>query len=129
MWLVEVSMSTVTIGVDSDAPATARFPGATKGKKQGAFIAFESPELLFHTLTPLRWNIIRTMMAAGPLTLREVARRVERDLAAVQWDLHALLDAGVLERTGVGAIVFPYDAVHVDFALKAANPWHPRGPV
>jgi predicted transcriptional regulator len=74
----------------------------------------------FHTLTPLRWNIIRTMMGAGALTLREVARRVERDLAAVQWDLHALLDAGVLERTGVGAIVFPYDAVHVDFALKAA---------
>jgi predicted transcriptional regulator len=42
------------------------------------------------------------MMGAGALTLREVARRVERDLAAVQWDLHALLDAGVLERTGAG---------------------------
>ena len=30
---------------------------------------------------------------------------------------HALLDAGVLERTEDGRVVFPYDAVHVDFML------------
>jgi hypothetical protein len=31
----------------------------------------------------------------------------------------ALLDAGVLERSARG-VLFPYDAVHVDFTLKAA---------
>jgi predicted transcriptional regulator len=46
--------------------------------------------------------------------------RVERDVKAVHADVHALLDAGVLDRTEDGEIVFPYEAVHVDFTLYAA---------
>lgn len=38
---------------------------------------------------------------------------------AVHGDIHALLDAGLLDRTGDGRVVFPYDAVHVDFRLEA----------
>jgi len=34
--------------------------------------------------------------------------------------VHALLAAGVLRRTADGKIRFPFDAVHVDFVLKAA---------
>jgi predicted transcriptional regulator len=43
-----------------------------------------------------------------------------RDVKAVHRDVHALLSVGVLERNADGAIEFPYDAVHVDFVLKAA---------
>jgi len=32
----------------------------------------------------------------------------------------ALLNAGLLSKTDDGMIVFPYDAIHVDFMLKAA---------
>jgi hypothetical protein len=39
---------------------------------------------------------------------------------AVHGDVRALLDAGVLERDDAGRVVFPYDAVHVDFVLAAA---------
>ncbi len=39
---------------------------------------------------------------------------------AVHGDVHALLNAGVLDRTDDGRVVFPYDAVHVDFMLKVA---------
>lgn len=35
-------------------------------------------------------------------------------------DVHALLDAGLLQKTGEGRILFPFDAVHVNFVLKAA---------
>ena len=38
----------------------------------------------------------------------------------VHTDVHALLAAGVLEKTDGGNIAFPYDAVHVDFMMKAA---------
>jgi predicted transcriptional regulator len=68
----------------------------------------------------MRWNIIKTITGAGPLSIREIARRVERDVKAVHRDVHALLDAGVIERNAEGAIVFPYEAVHVDFMLQAA---------
>lgn len=52
--------------------------------------------------------------------LRIFARRVERDVKAVHADVHALLNAGILDRTKNGQIVFPYEAVHVDFTLYAA---------
>jgi predicted transcriptional regulator len=54
------------------------------------------------------------------VTIREAARRVGRDVKAVHGDVHALLHAGLLDKTKDGKIVFPYDAIHVDFAVKAA---------
>jgi predicted transcriptional regulator len=113
-------MKTVTLGVASRDAVTARFLDAIKGKAQGAYITFASPEQLFQTLTQLRWNIIQSITGLGPVSIREISRRVGRDVKSVHRDVHALLNAGVLERTDNGAIVFPYDAVHVDFMLKAA---------
>jgi subfamily B ATP-binding cassette protein MsbA len=52
--------------------------------------------------------------------IREAARRVGRDVKAVHADLTALLNAGVLERNEQGGVVFPYDAVKVEFLLEAA---------
>ena len=54
------------------------------------------------------------------MSIREAARRVERDVKAVHGDVTALLNAGILSKTDEGMIVFPYDAIHVDFLLKAA---------
>ena len=54
------------------------------------------------------------------MTIREVARRVKRDVKAVHGDVHALLDAGILQRTKNGFVVFPYDAIRVDVLLQAA---------
>ena len=113
-------MKTVTLGVASRETVNKRFLAAFEGKAQGAYITFESPELLFQTLTQMRWNIIKASTGTGPLSIREIARRVGRDVKAVHRDVHALLDAGVIERNAEGAIVFPYEAVHVDFMLQAA---------
>nr|WP_198038795.1 hypothetical protein [Skermanella stibiiresistens] len=54
------------------------------------------------------------------MTIREAARRVGRDVKAVHGNVRALLNAGILYRTAEGHIVFPYDAVHVDFTLTKA---------
>lgn len=35
-------------------------------------------------------------------------------------DATALLRAGIIDKTVQGKLSFPYDAVHVDFVLKAA---------
>lgn len=83
-------------------------------------ISFETPELLWKVLTAKRWEILKTMTGAGPLAIREIARRVGRDVKAVHGDVHALLNAGLLDKAEDGRVVFPYDAVHVDFVLKAA---------
>jgi predicted transcriptional regulator len=88
-----------------------------KGKKQGHHVSFASVELLSQTLTTKRWELLKTMTGEGAMTIRELARRVGRDVKAVHTDVHALLNAGVIERTDDSRIVFPYDAVRVEFKL------------
>ena len=92
-----------------------------KGKKQRARISFATPELLWKVLTAKRWEILKAMAGQGPLTIRHVARRIERDVKAVHSDVHALLDAGLLERTENNLVAFPFDAIRVEFTLRAAE--------
>jgi predicted transcriptional regulator len=113
-------MRTVTLEVSSREQASARVVRAFEGRSQGAFISFETPALLFKVLTQKRWELLSALTGAGPVTLREAARRVERDVKAVHGDVHALLNAGILQKTEEGRIVFPYDAVRVNFLLRAA---------
>lgn len=113
-------MNTVTLSVASRDAMTARVVAAFDGIPQGPHISFATVELLWRTLTPKRWDVLRAMTGQGPLAIREVARTIGRDVKAVHGDVHALLAAGVLERDGDGRVVFPYDAVHVDFTLHQA---------
>lgn len=114
-------MNTVLLGVASREDISRRFVRAMEtGQPQGAFISFESPALLWKMLTPKRWDILKAMTGAGPVSIREAARRVERDVKAVHGDVQALLGCGLLTKTDDGMIVFPFDKVHVDFMLEAA---------
>ena len=70
------------------------------------FTPFGSPDLLLQVLTQSRWNIIRIMPGNGPLSLHEIAQRLDRDPASVQLDVHALLDVGVLDRTPTAQLSF-----------------------
>ena len=85
-----------------------------------ARISFVTPELLWKVLTAKRWELLKALCGAGPVTMREAARRVGRDVKAVHTDATALLLAGVLDRTPEGRIEFPYEAVKVEFLLQAA---------
>jgi predicted transcriptional regulator len=113
-------MRTVTLEVASREKIDQRFLKAFDGEPQGDFISFESPELLFKVLAGKRWELLKVMTGAGAMTIREIARRARRDVKAVHGDVQALLKVGVLQKTDRGQIVFPYDAVHVDFVLNAA---------
>ena len=83
-------------------------------------IGFARPELLWQVLTAKRWELLKILCGAGPISIREAARRVERDVKAVHADITALLNAGVLDRAEGGGIVFPFEAVKVEFLLEAA---------
>lgn len=115
-------MKTVILDVRSPEEAAQDFVSAWKsGKAQkAARISFATPELLWKVLSAKRWEILKVMCGAGPVTVREVARRVGRDVKPVHTDLAALLKAGVLDRTESGQMVFPYESVKVEFMLQAA---------
>jgi len=115
-------MKTVTLDVRTPADAAADFTRAWKtGKPQkSARISFATPELLWRVLTQKRWELLKALCGAGPVSIREAARRVGRDVKAVHGDVTALLNAGILDRTDGGHIVFLFEAVKVEFLLKAA---------
>lgn len=115
-------MKTVILDVRPLEEATQDFVTAWQtGKAQRhARISFPTPELLWKVLTAKRWELLKAMCGAGPVTVREAARRVNRDVKSVHTDLTALLTAGVIDRTASGQVEFPYEAIKVEFMLQAA---------
>lgn len=115
-------MKILTLDVRDPGEAMEDFLHAWKtGKaKDSARISFATPELLWKVLTAKRWELLKAMCGAGPMSIREAARRVGRDVKAVHGDITALLNAGVVDRAQDGRIVFPFEAVKVEFLLRAA---------
>jgi predicted transcriptional regulator len=115
-------MNTVVLEVRS---LSETLTDASEAMKHGrgdraAHIAFATPELLWRVLSAKRWDLLKALCGAGPVSIREAARRVGRDVKAVHGDVKALLNAGLLDRTADGRIEFPYEAVKVEFLLHAA---------
>ena len=115
-------MKTVTLDVRAPAESMADFVQAWKSGKQqkSARISFATPELLWQVLTAKRWELLKALCGAGPVSIREAAQRVGRDVKAVHGDVVALLNVGVLDRAEGGGIVFSFEAVKVEFLLRAA---------
>ena len=107
-------MKTVTLEVRSPGEGMKEFVQTWKsGKAQrSARIGFATPELLWKVLSAKRWELLKVLCGAGPVSIR--------DVKAVHSDVTALLSAGLLNRTKTGNIEFPYEAVKVEFLLHAA---------
>lgn len=115
-------MKTVTLDVRPAGKAMEDFARVWRSGKadKSARISFTSPELLWKVLTAKRWELLKAMCGAGPMSIREAARRVERDVKAVHGDITALLHTGLLDRVDDGRVIFPFDAVKVEFLLEVA---------
>jgi predicted transcriptional regulator len=114
-------MNIVTIRVASLEEAQRYMETALEGDKQhqGNYITFLDWDSLWKTLSPKKMHILHCMTGAGELSIREVARRVERDVKAVHTDLQALLACGIVDK-GTAGVIFPYDQIHFDFVIGKA---------
>jgi len=81
---------------------------------------FESPGAFFGRMTERRWAIVRALQGQGELAIRELARRVQRDVKRVHEDVSELLELGLIERSEGGGVLCPFDSVHIDMELRAA---------
>jgi predicted transcriptional regulator len=115
-------VKTVTLDVRAPGIAMQDFVRVWKSGRaeKSARISFASPALLWKVLTAKRLELLKALCGAGPVSIREAARRAGRDVKAVHGEVTALLNAGVLDRTDDGRIVFPYEAVKVEFVLAVA---------
>ncbi len=115
-------MKTVVLEVRPFKESLRAVAAAMKSRRgeDEARIAFASPELLWKVLSAKRWELLKAMTGAGPMSIREAARRLERDVKAVHGDVSALIAAGLIRRTELGEIEFPFESVKVEFMLRAA---------
>lgn len=84
---------------------------------QGERLNFEAPEDFFGELSACRWQIVNTLQMAGaPLSFRELARQLQRDVKRIHGDVVHLEELGLVERTSRG-VVCPYQDIHIDMHL------------
>jgi predicted transcriptional regulator len=87
---------------------------------RGESLNFESAAAIFAHLTERRWALIHVLQGAGEVPVRELARRVGRDVKRVHEDAASLVDLGLIERTERGGLRCPFADIHVDLHLRQA---------
>src|SRR5690606_6172550 len=95
----------------SDVAAAWKRAEAGESVAASSTLAFGSWETMHRVLAPKRLEIVRAMTGQGALSIREVARRVERDFKSVHNDLDLLWRNGVVDKSPQG-VIFPYDRIH-----------------
>ena len=111
---------TITLQPDWQADLRAASHAAQQDTYQGEVLNFESPGHFFGQLTEKRWALVRTAQGKGELSVRELARLVDRDVKRVHEDVVVLAELGLLERTESGGVLCPYSSMYIDMYLKAA---------
>jgi predicted transcriptional regulator len=114
-------MDTLTIEVATHDEWIARAIAAVaSGAPQPPRYLFDTAEALLDTLSGNRFAILKALAGAGPIGVRELARRVGRDVRAVHADAQRLAAIGLIDKTADGKLHFPYEAVRIELGWRAA---------
>ena len=80
---------------------------------------FEDFAMLLSVLTPKRLALLKSLRQHGPLSVRALAKRLERDYKNVHADVAALEGMGLIERTDKGLLNTPWDVIDAHVRLVA----------
>ena len=67
--------------------------------------------------TPKRWELIAVLREAGPATVAELARRLQRHYKNVHGDVNVLIEWMAIERDADGRVSVPWSEIVVDLKL------------
>ena len=80
---------------------------------------FPDLETLLQTLTPRRLTLLQTLHAIGPVSVRALAKALERDYKNVHTDIQALERLGLVARNKAGRLLVPWRRIVAEFRLAA----------
>lgn len=80
-------------------------------------VNFEQIGQMLAAFTPKRWELIAALRQAGPLTLAELARRLNRDYKNVHTDVNQMIEWMAVERVDDGRLNVPWSEIVVDMKL------------
>ena len=115
---------TLYVGISGMDDALDRFEAAwhlASGRKPPealAVLSFADLPLLAKTLTPARWELLKRLKEAGPLTIFALAKRLERDYKNVHTDVSRLLELNLLEKNQDGQVRVAWQALRAELRLE-----------
>ena len=77
-------------------------------------LSFADLPLLLKTLSPARWGVLEKLKKQGPVSIYELARRLERDYKNVHTDVTQLAALGLIERQDDGRVVVAWDLLRAE---------------
>lgn len=92
---------------------------AGKSKQAEIHLNFEDFTILAAVLTPKRLELMRILRKDGPLSVRSLAKQLERDYKNVHSDVSVLEDVSLIQRTEDGLLVAPWDVIDAHVRLVA----------
>ncbi|HEX9396358.1 MAG TPA: MarR family transcriptional regulator [Burkholderiales bacterium] len=75
-------------------------------------LSFGDLPLLLKTLTPARWALLLRLRAEGPLSIYELAKKLERDYKNVHTDVTQLAAIGLIAKQADARIVVNWDVIN-----------------
>jgi predicted transcriptional regulator len=114
---------TLYVRVSGAEDALDRFEAAwhlASGRKAPAPLAvlsFAGLPLLMRNLTPARWELLKQLKGAGPLTIFALARRLGRDYKNVHTDVAQLASLGLIEKTEKNLVRVAWEAIRAELRL------------
>ena len=115
----------IQIGVGNAKSTATGFINAWKIVERGEKVEveqrldFENLETLLKTLTSGRWVLLKKLRTNGPMSVRALAKTVERNYKNVHTDVRRLEQTGLIGRTKDNRIVVPWDIVEAHLRLAA----------
>lgn len=115
----------IQVSVGSVAQALDRFEHAWRQAEKGGAapaqvrLSFESLPVLLKNLTPARWKLLEQLKRDGPLSINELARRLERHYKNVHTDVTRLIELGLIERRDDQRVEVVWDIVAAEMKLAA----------
>lgn len=88
--------------------------GLATGIYQGEALNFETTSVFFSRLTERRWSLINELLGSGTVGVRELARRLGRDVKRVHEDATVLVELGLIEKTESGALLCPFENIQIN---------------
>jgi predicted transcriptional regulator len=111
------------IRVGAAADALDRFEAAWNRVQEGRamrpleILSFENLPVLLKILSPARWALLEKLRKEGPLSIYELARRLERDYKNVHTDVTQLAAIRLIQRSEQGQVAVAWDLLRAEFQL------------
>jgi predicted transcriptional regulator len=92
---------------------------AAEGRKVPVLRVLSLQDLpaLLRTLSPARWSLLERLKAEGPMSIYELAKRLQRDYKNVHTDVAKLAELGLIEKRADASVAVPWETVRAELQL------------